>query len=187
MNMVAGLEHRVLQDKIPFLGICIGMQILFEFSEEGNVPCLGWLKGRVKRFDDSKVRVPQMGWNEVIFKKNHRLVEDLGTSGHFYYVNSYHVVPENSEDILAVTDYDGEFCCMVQHENIFAAQFHAEKSGPLGLKIIENGRAKKSWQLPVYCINLRRPFYSGYVFAKVLKLGDGLIRIRNETQPRPPP
>lgn len=138
MNMVAGLEHRVLQDKIPFLGICIGMQILFEFSEEGNVPCLGWLKGRVKRFDDSKVRVPQMGWNEVIFKKNHRLVEDLGTSGHFYYVNSYHVVPENSEDILAVTDYDGEFCCMVQHENIFAAQFHAEKSGPLGLKIIEN-------------------------------------------------
>ncbi|MEE0776093.1 MAG: imidazole glycerol phosphate synthase subunit HisH [Bacillota bacterium] len=138
MGMIEALEEKVLNAKVPFLGICIGMQILFEFSEEGDVPCLGWLKGRVERFDDTKVRVPQMGWNEVVFRKNHRLVEGLGASGHFYYVNSYHVVPENSDDILAVTDYDGEFCCMVQHDNIFAAQFHAEKSGPLGLKIIEN-------------------------------------------------
>ena len=69
MNMVAGLEHRVLQDKIPFLGICIGMQILLSLAKKEMFPVLVKLKGRVKRFDDSKVRVPQMGWNEVIFKK----------------------------------------------------------------------------------------------------------------------
>ena len=138
MDLIGILERKVLKDGIPFLGICIGMQILFEFSEEGDVPCLGWLKGRVERFDNTKVRVPQMGWNEVVFRKDHPLVEGLGASGHFYYVNSYHAVPENPEDILAVTDYNGEFCCMVQHDNIFAAQFHAEKSGPLGLKIMDN-------------------------------------------------
>ncbi|MGN0962517.1 MAG: imidazole glycerol phosphate synthase subunit HisH [Clostridia bacterium] len=132
------LEKKVQEEKIPFLGICIGMQILFEHSEEGNVDCLGWLKGNVVRFDSTHVRVPQMGWNEVRFCREHPILKDMGDSGHFYYVNSYHVVPENEENILAVTDYDGEFCCMVQHENIMAAQFHIEKSGPLGLKMLKN-------------------------------------------------
>ena len=132
------LEKKVLEEKIPFLGICIGMQILFEHSEEGNADCLGWLKGNVVRFDSAHVRVPQMGWNEVRFLREHPVLTDMGESGHFYYVNSYHVVPENKEDILAVTDYDGEFCCMVQHENIMAAQFHIEKSGPLGLRMLKN-------------------------------------------------
>ena len=104
------LEKKVLEEKIPFLGICIGMQILFEHSEEGNADCLGWLKGNVVRFDSAHVRVPQMGWNEVRFLREHPVLTDMGESGHFYYVNSYHVVPENKEDILAVTDYDGEFC-----------------------------------------------------------------------------
>ena len=132
------LEKKVLEEKIPFLGICIGMQILFEHSEEGNADCLGWLKGNVVRFDSAHVRVPQMGWNEVRFLREHPVLTDMGESGHFYYVNSYHVVPENKEDILAVTDYDGEFCCMVQRENIMAAQFHIEKSGPLGLNMLKN-------------------------------------------------
>ena len=132
------LEKKVLEEKIPFLGICIGMQILFEHSEEGNADCLGWLKGNVVRFDSAHVRVPQMGWNEVRFLREHPVLTDMGESGHFYYVNSYHVVPENKEDILAVTDYDGEFCCLVQHENIMAAQFHIEKSGPLGLRMLKN-------------------------------------------------
>ncbi|MBQ4092671.1 MAG: imidazole glycerol phosphate synthase subunit HisH [Firmicutes bacterium] len=137
-GILAALEKKVLEDKIPFLGICIGMQILFEHSEEGDVDCLGWLKGQVVRFDSGHVRVPQMGWNEVVFKREHPLVNGLNGSGHFYYVNSYHVVPECNEDVLAVTDYDGEFCCMVQHENIMAAQFHIEKSGPLGLAMLKN-------------------------------------------------
>ncbi|MEG1478554.1 MAG: imidazole glycerol phosphate synthase subunit HisH [Clostridiales bacterium] len=138
MGMVDFLAQKVLKEKIPFLGICIGMQILFEFSEEGNVPCLGWLKGQVVAFDQKKVRVPQMGWNEVVFKKDHGFIKNMGKSGYFYYVNSYHVVPQNPQDILAVTDYNGDFCCMVQHENILGAQFHCEKSGPLGLSLLEN-------------------------------------------------
>ena len=137
-GILAALEKKVLEEKVPFLGICIGMQILFDHSAEGDVDCLGWLKGDVVRFDSNHVRVPQMGWNEVVFRRDHPLTKNMGTSGHFYYVNYYHVVPENAEDLLAVTDYDGEFCCMVQHENIMAAQFHIEKSGPLGLNMLKN-------------------------------------------------
>lgn len=137
-GILSVLEKKVLQEQIPFLGICIGMQILFDYSEEGHVDCLGWLKGNVVRFDSAHVRVPQMGWNEVRFCREHPLVSNMGDSGHFYYVNSYHVVPQNEEDVLALTDYDGEFCCMVQCENIMAAQFHIEKSGPLGLKMLKN-------------------------------------------------
>lgn len=137
-GLLHALERKVLTEKIPFLGICVGMQILFEHSAEGDADCLGWLKGKVVRFESDRVRVPQMGWNEVLFQKEHPLVGGLNGSGYFYYVNSYHVVPENRDDILAITDYDGEFCCMVQHENIMAAQFHIEKSGPLGLKMLKN-------------------------------------------------
>lgn len=138
MEIMASLETKVINDKMPFLGICIGMQILFEHSAEGDISCLGWLKGNVTRFDNHCVRVPQMGWNEVRFTRNHPLAEDMGESGHFYYVNSYHVNPTDQTDILAVTDYDGDFCCMVQRDNIMAAQFHIEKSGPLGLKLLGN-------------------------------------------------
>lgn len=138
MAMIEALAEAVLQKKIPFLGICIGMQILFDYSAEGNVPCLGWLKGQVRKFNDAEVRVPQMGWNEVIFQKEHPFVKAMGQGGHFYYVNSYHVAPENQEDILGITEYDGRFCCMVQRENILGAQFHCEKSGPLGLKLLQN-------------------------------------------------
>lgn len=138
MEILSPLEKKVIGGKVPFLGICIGMQILFEHSEEGDVDCLGWLKGNVTRFDKRRVRVPQMGWNEVRFCRKHPLVENMGESGHFYYVNSYHVNPADENDILAVTDYDGEFCCMVQRDNIMAAQFHIEKSGPLGLKLLQN-------------------------------------------------
>ena len=138
MEILTALEQKVLTEKMPFLGICIGMQILFEHSEEGDVACLGWLKGNVTRFDNSRVRVPQMGWNEVIFCREHPLVHQMGQSGHFYYVNSYHVNAADPADILAVTDYDGNFPCMVQRENIMAAQFHIEKSGPLGLRLLKN-------------------------------------------------
>jgi glutamine amidotransferase len=138
MEILSALEEKVIRDKMPFLGICIGMQILFEHSEESDVSCLGWLKGNVTRFDNHHVRVPQMGWNEVRFSRSHPLVDNMGESGYFYYVNSYHVNPADENDILAVTDYDGDFCCMVQRDNIMAAQFHIEKSGPLGLKLLNH-------------------------------------------------
>lgn len=137
IGIVEELEKQVLENKIPFLGICVGLQILFEHSEEGNVDCLGWLKGQVVGFDRSKVRVPQIGWNELVFKKENPMIKGLGEHPYFYFVNSYHALPENPEDLLAVADYDGEFTAMIQHENIYASQCHIEKSGEIGLKVLK--------------------------------------------------
>ena len=131
MNMIPTLEKLVLEEKTPFLGICVGLQILFEYSEEeGGCNCLGWLKGRVERFENSKVRVPQMGWNEVNF-------QDETENGYFYYVNSYHAKPENTQDLWATSDYGGNFTAAVKRENIFGMQFHVEKSGEAGLRLLD--------------------------------------------------
>jgi glutamine amidotransferase len=118
---------------IPFLGICIGLQILFEKSEEApNVEGLGILKGEVKKFTQGKI--PQIGWNKVKpTKANTYLTED-----YFYYVNSYYVVPTDKNIISAYTDYNGEFCASVQKDNITAVQFHPEKSSEAGLKFFKN-------------------------------------------------
>ena len=118
---------------IPFLGICIGLQILFEKSEEApNVQGLGILKGEVKKFTQGKI--PQIGWNKVKpTKANTYLTED-----YFYYVNSYYVVPTDESIISAYTDYNGEFCASVQKDNITAVQFHPEKSSEAGLKFFKN-------------------------------------------------
>jgi len=135
--LVEPLTRRVHDDGVPFLGICIGLQVLFEHSEEGNADCLGWVPGTVTRFPDS-VRVPQIGWNAVQFTRPHPLVEGLPADGYFYFVNSYFCRPANPHDALGVTEYAGEFCSVVARGNIAATQFHAEKSGPLGLRILSN-------------------------------------------------
>lgn len=137
IGIVEELEKQVLENKVPFLGICVGLQILFEHSEEGDVDCLGWLKGQVVGFDRNKVRVPQIGWNELVFKKESPIIKGLGEHPYFYFVNSYHALPANPEDLLAVADYDGEFTAMIQHENIYASQCHIEKSGEIGLKVLK--------------------------------------------------
>lgn len=137
IGIIEALEKKVLEEKVPFLGICVGLQILFEHSEEGDVDCLGWLKGQVVGFDRKKVRVPQIGWNELKFVKESPMIGDLGEHPYFYFVNSYYAVPENKEDLLAVADYNGEFTAMVQHDNIFASQCHIEKSGEVGLKVLK--------------------------------------------------
>ena len=118
---------------IPFLGICIGLQILFERSEEApNVKGLGILQGEVKKFTQGKI--PQIGWNKVKpTNANTYLTED-----YFYYVNSYYVVPTDENIISAYTDYNGEFCASVQKGNVTAVQFHPEKSAEAGLKFFKN-------------------------------------------------
>lgn len=129
LGMLVPLQEAVLEQRTPFLGICVGMQILFEHSEEEDTPCLGWLPGRVVKFDCAKVRVPQMGWNEVRFSGG-------AANGHFYFVNSYYVKPARKTDLWGVTDYNGQFTAAVRRGNICATQFHIEKSGTAGLELL---------------------------------------------------
>ncbi|MCL1973163.1 MAG: imidazole glycerol phosphate synthase subunit HisH [Endomicrobia bacterium] len=133
MGLISELENAVLQKKILFLGICVGMQILFEHSEEENADCLGWLKGQVVKFDASKIRVPQMGWNNVNLTKT-PVCESLNEF--FYFVNSYYAKPKNESDIWGLADYGGPFAAAVRKDNIYATQFHIEKSGIAGLNLL---------------------------------------------------
>jgi glutamine amidotransferase len=135
--LVAGLTRRVVDDGVPFLGICIGLQVLFDHSEEGGADCLGWVAGRVRRFPDTD-RVPQIGWNEVQVARAHPLVAGWPEHPYCYFVNSFHAVPTDAAAVLATTDYSVPFCSMVATGNIAATQFHAEKSGEIGLAVLRN-------------------------------------------------
>lgn len=129
------LTRRVRDDRIPFLGICIGLQVLFEHSEEGDVPGLGWIVGAVRKFADTE-RVPQIGWNTVRLRREHPVTAAFPDGGHCYFVNSYYAAPADPSAVLGETSYGVEFCSIVAHENIVATQFHAEKSGELGMRIL---------------------------------------------------
>ena len=134
-GLLESLTSRVRDDRVPFLGICIGLQILFEHSEEGDISCLGWVPGHVRQFP-STARVPQIGWNAVRKRRPHPLTADFPDGGHCYFVNSYYAVPDQDDDVLASTEYEVDFCSIVARDNIVATQFHAEKSGPLGLGLL---------------------------------------------------
>jgi imidazole glycerol-phosphate synthase subunit HisH len=134
-ELLEPLREAVMDHRVPFLGICIGLQVLFERSEEGPVDGLGWLQGEVRRFPDTD-RVPQIGWNAVRFTRAHPVTAGLPDSTHCYFVNSYYAAPTNPEDVLGVTDYGVEFCSVVARRNVIATQFHAEKSGELGLRLL---------------------------------------------------
>lgn len=141
MNLLNVMEDAVLRRKVLFLGICVGMQILFEHSEENNSDCLGWLKGRVVKFESSKVRVPQMGWNQVRFIKKapFKTEDDL-----FYFVNSYYAKPEDDSDLWGVADYNSSFAAAIYRKNIYGTQFHIEKSGEAGLALLNNFLSQKN-------------------------------------------
>ena len=111
------------------------LQVLFEHSEEGDTAGLGWLAGTVQRFPTGE-RVPQIGWNNVRIRRDHPVTRDFPDGGHCYFVNSYYAAPADPADVLAETEYGVEFCSIVGRGNIVATQFHAEKSGPLGLGIL---------------------------------------------------
>ncbi len=134
-GLVEPLTRRVRDERVPFLGICIGLQVLFEHSEESDTTCLGWVPGQVRRFPDT-ARVPQIGWNAVHVRREHPLTGSFPDGGHCYFVNSYYAVPASDDDVLGRTEYGLGFCSIVAHDNIVATQFHAEKSGPLGLGLL---------------------------------------------------
>ena len=134
-GLVDALSERVLGDRVPFLGICIGLQVLFDRSEEGDVDCLGWVPGVVRRFPSS-LRVPQIGWNTVRPTRPHPVTDGLVDPAHCYFVNSYFCEPAEPDDVLGVTEYASPFCSVVGRRNVVATQFHAEKSGPLGLDLL---------------------------------------------------
>ncbi|QQS03092.1 MAG: imidazole glycerol phosphate synthase subunit HisH [Fibrobacterota bacterium] len=130
---------------IPVLGICIGCQILLERSEEdGGVDCLGILPGQVKRFDFSHLpqprpKVPHMGWNPVRFVRPHPLFQGIAQDSHFYFVHSFYPAPQRPENILGSTEYGGqEFASILDGGNVVATQFHTEKSGENGLRLLSN-------------------------------------------------
>lgn len=135
----------------PFLGICIGLQMLFEQSEEGNAAGLGLFKGSVKRFaaaemkdsEGNKLKVPHMGWNQVYQTKNsqsqpHVLWQGIEDGARFYYVHSYYVQPDDESLIAGYSEYPHRFTCAIAKNNLFAVQFHPEKSASAGLQLLSN-------------------------------------------------
>lgn len=138
LGLISVMEEHVFNKKKPFIGICVGLQVLFERSEEDNANCLGWLDGEVVRFKEDRVRVPQIGWNSAKFTREDKILEGLQAEEYFYFVNSYHICPKNESDALAYTDYGTRFCSMINRDNIYATQFHIEKSGEVGLKLLKN-------------------------------------------------
>ena len=139
--MLEVINKNVLSDKKPILGVCVGMQIFFEKSEEGNKSGLGWIKGNVKKLKSSTkntIKLPHMGWNslENINKKN-KLCLNL-EHDEFYFLHSYHCVPEDKNLIISNTVYGESFCSSIQFENIIGCQFHPEKSHDAGLGIFSN-------------------------------------------------
>ena len=126
-----------IANKKPLLGICVGLQILFEGSEESpNAKGLGVFKGMVKRINAPQLKIPHMGWNAVL--TNSRLFKDLNDKPYFYFVHSYHAVPEDRNLITATTEYGETLTAAVAKNNIYATQFHPEKSGDVGLQVLKN-------------------------------------------------
>lgn len=136
------LERKVVQDNVPVLGICVGMQILAKSSEEGILPGLGWIDGVVKKLDSSKIafktRLPHMGWNTIRPVKNNPLLSGLNDHSKFYFLHSYYFITEDPADTICTTDYGLTFTSAVNHRNVYGIQFHPEKSHSNGIKVLQN-------------------------------------------------
>lgn len=134
--------YEVIDKKTPFLGICVGLQMCFEKSEEGVLPGLGIFPGEIKKFPvDICKKVPQIGWNRVTTKES-PLFLDL-PDDYFYFVHSYYLQAKNRDEVIATAEYGIPFDCAYQRDNVFLTQFHPEKSGKTGLKLLENFLAVK--------------------------------------------
>ena len=142
LDLLTLLNRKALEERIPVLGVCLGMQLLTKGSEEGDLPGLGWIDAEtVKfRFDtaNSSLKIPHMGWNSIKVKNHRALFEEMNDELRFYFVHSYYVRCNEESDILATTHYGHEFTSSVMRDNIMGTQFHPEKSHKFGMKVFKN-------------------------------------------------
>jgi glutamine amidotransferase len=136
------LDHQVLIKKVPVLGICVGMQIMANGSEEGTLPGLNWINARVKKFSTEQIKhlpkIPHLGWNTIQIAKSHLLMNNIDENRGFYFIHSYYVETFLSDDVLTTTFYGHQFTSAIQKENIIAVQFHPEKSHKNGVQLLLN-------------------------------------------------
>lgn len=140
-----GMAVREALHNKPFFGICVGAQLLFDLSQEGHTDGLGWFSGSVNRFENNlsdkqgnRLKVPHMGWNRVHQTRTHALFHQVPQDEWFYFVHSFYFAPENQEIVLATSEYPTDFACIVGKDNVFATQFHTEKSHRAGLQLLQN-------------------------------------------------
>lgn len=141
-GLISVLNECVLEKKIPVLGICLGMQLITKNSEEGVLQGLNWIDAKTIRFnfeEDKKLKVPHMGWNTINIKNDSIIFKNMeNQENKFYFVHSYHVVCKNDEDVIATSNYSINFTAAIQHKNIYATQFHPEKSHKFGMQVLRN-------------------------------------------------
>lgn len=141
-GMKEPLEELVLEHKLPILGICVGMQILAKYSDEGNLQGLGWIDATVKKIDTSLIHqrpyLPHMGWNNVKMVQDSNLLAGLNEDARFYFLHSYYFSCNNSQNIIAESEYGMKFACAVNCGNIYGVQFHPEKSHSNGIALLKN-------------------------------------------------
>jgi imidazole glycerol-phosphate synthase subunit HisH len=136
------LNEMVLIKKVPILGVCVGMQILGNSSEEGSLDGFGWIKGKVRKLDESKLEtkphLPHMGWNTITLKRENSLFDNIIPDNGFYFLHSYYFDCDNATDVLATANYGEEFASAINHENVYGFQFHPEKSHQNGIELFKN-------------------------------------------------
>lgn len=140
LKLIPVINKKVIEEKTPILGICLGMQLMTKNSQEGKLKGLGWINADTIRFnkDDEKLIIPHMGWNNIILNKNHSILNNINRNSRFYFVHSYHVVCQNDSDILTTTNYGYDFVSAFQKNNIIGVQFHPEKSHRFGMQLLNN-------------------------------------------------
>jgi glutamine amidotransferase len=141
LNLIDILNKKVIEEKIPVLGICLGMQLLSKGSEEGSLPGLGWIDASTVRFefeDSTEYKIPHMGWNFIRQHKTGKLFDNMYPDSRFYFVHSYFFSANDPEDVLTSTTYEIEFTSAIERGNILGVQFHPEKSHKFGMKLLKN-------------------------------------------------